>query len=66
MAIQRRGDLLPGFDSETGKAMDLHAAEWLSRIKGMRVVYDNFTMTIRVYDGDKLRYEVMALQSELR
>ena len=67
MAISySRGEPLPSFDSETGKAISMHAAEWKARIKGMKLVYDNFTMTIRAYEGDKLRYEIMALESELR
>jgi hypothetical protein len=64
--INSRGEPLPGFDSETGKAISLHPAEWRARIKGMKVVYNNFTMTIRAYEEDKLRYEIMATEFELR
>lgn len=67
MAISHsRGEPLPGFDSETGKAISMHPAEWKARIKDMKLVHDNSTMTIRAYEGDKLRYEIMAFASELR
>lgn len=62
----RGGEILPGFDCETGKAIGFTAAEWRFRIKDMKTVVDNFTMTVRVYQGDKLRYEIYATASELR
>lgn len=61
-----RGEPLPGFDCETGKAIGFTAAEWRYRIKGMKLVYDNFTMSVRAYADNKLRYEIYAQESELR
>lgn len=67
MAIMNLGGaILPGFDCETGKAIGFTGAEWRYHIKGMKVVIDNFTLTARVYEGEKLRYEIYALESELR
>jgi hypothetical protein len=63
---RRGGDILPGFDCETGKAIGFTGAEWQYRIQGMRRVYDAYTNSIRVYVEDKLRYEIYATESELR
>jgi hypothetical protein len=60
------GVILPGFDCETGKAIGFTAAEWRYHTKGMRLVIDNFTLTARMYEGEKLRYEIYALESELQ
>ena len=67
MAISPRGgEILPGFDCETGKAIGFTGGEWRYRTKGMRFVTDNFTLTTRVYEGDKLRYEIFALERDIR
>jgi hypothetical protein len=67
MAIHpSRGEVLPGFDCETGKAVGYTGAEWHYRLRDMKLVNDNFTMTVRAYVGDKLRYEIYASTSELR
>jgi hypothetical protein len=66
MAIMNLGGaILPGFDCETGKAIGLNASEWQHRIKGMKIIIDYFTLNVRVYEGEKLRYEIYALESEL-
>lgn len=62
---QSRGEI-PGFDSTTGEAISLNGAQWRQLIRKLIVVSDNFTRTIRAYEGDVLRYEIMALESELR
>ena len=62
----RGGEILPGFDCETDEAIGFTAAEWHYRIKAMTKVYDGFTMTVRVYEKDKLRYEIFASESQLR
>jgi hypothetical protein len=64
--MNRGGEILPGFDCETGKAIGFTAAEWFYRTKAMTRVYDGFTMTVRVYDKDKLRYEIFASEFQLR
>lgn len=67
MAIMNRGgEILPGFDCETGKAISYTAAEWNYRTKTMVKVYDGFTMSVRVYENDKLRYEIYASAFELQ
>lgn len=68
MAITRSrgGDILPGFDCETGQATGFTAAEWHYRTKDMKRVYSELTASVRVYEDDKLRYEIFATMSELR
>lgn len=67
MAYSRsRGEILPGFDCETGKAIGFTAAEWRYRTQGMKLSTDLSTMSIRVYADNKLRYEIYAQESELR
>ena len=63
--INRGGEILPGFDCETGEAIGFTAAEWHYRTHGMRRVFNEFTQSIRVYADNKLRYEIYALESEL-
>lgn len=67
MAIMHsRGEPLPGFDCTNGQAISLTAAEWRYRTKDMKLVYDNFTGSVRAYENDKVRYEIFATRSELQ
>ncbi len=67
MAIMNRGgEILPGFDAETGKAVGFTGAEWHYRTKGMRREYNVLTNSTLVYENQKLRYEIYATESELR
>lgn len=62
----RGGEILPGFDCETGKAVGYTRAEWRYRIKDMKLMHDAFTASIRAYVDNKLRYEIYATASELQ
>ena len=67
MAISpSRGALLPGFDCVSGEAISLTAAEWRYRTKDMKLVFDNFTGSVRAYENDKVRYEIFATYSEFQ